>query len=114
MIFTAVLGTSPCGRRQTLLLRLGVLGYQVGDSRLMGVGFRGGCGCVHCCSGGAGGERVSVFLIALEGLPVGPFGLQGPVEPFHFPVPPGAVWADEHMFVPSLLQQLGQRETARI
>ena len=42
MIFTAILGTSPCSRRQTLLLRLGVLGYQVGDSRLMGVGFRGG------------------------------------------------------------------------
>jgi len=53
-------------------------------------------------------------LIASEGLPVGPLGLQGPVKQFHFPVLPGTVWTDEHMLDPSPLQQLGQRETARM
>jgi hypothetical protein len=55
------------------------------------------------------GERFSVFLIASEGLPVGPFGLQGLVESFHFPVLPEAVWTDEHLFDPSRVQQLGLR-----
>jgi hypothetical protein len=42
-----------------------------------------------------GRKSVVAGLVAREGLPVGPLSGEGPVEPFDFPVLPGAVRLDE-------------------
>jgi hypothetical protein len=44
-----------------------------------------------------GGKGGGSFLVAVEGLPVGPFGGQGPVESLDLAVLPGAVRLDEDL-----------------
>ncbi len=42
-------------------------------------------------------QSCAALVVAGEYLPVGPFGLEGPVEAFHFAVLPWAVRSDTHM-----------------
>jgi hypothetical protein len=44
-----------------------------------------------------GGKGCGSLVVVGEGLPVGPFGGQGPVEPLDLAVLPGAVRFDEHL-----------------
>ena len=44
-----------------------------------------------------GSKGGGAFVVAGEDLPVGPFGLQGAVQPFHLSVLPGAVGLDEDL-----------------
>jgi len=51
------------------------------------------------------------FAIAGEDLPVGPFGLQCPVESFNFPVLPGAVGPDCDVVGSDGVEGVGERLT---
>ena len=53
------------------------------------------CVGVECCRTPARGKRRGTVGVAEEDLPVGPFDLQGAVEPLDLAVLPRAVWLDE-------------------
>jgi hypothetical protein len=54
------------------------------------------CDGVECCSSRSRVQGLRP-VVAAEGLPVGPFGLQRAIKAFYLAVPPGTVGFDEDL-----------------
>ncbi len=59
-------------------------------------------------------KSVVAVLVRGEDLPVGPHGLQGPVEPLDLAVVPWAMGPDPPVFDLAVFEQLGERDCARV
>lgn len=56
-----------------------------------------------------GWERFGALFVGGEHLPVGPFDLEGPVEPFDFPVLPWTVRPDRDVVCADVLKSRRER-----